>query len=206
VPEVVTGGIVPFQQLDRTKTSRELRGEAEVLHRQVLDLSGDTASLRRSSMVHELDAVAEEASRESPEVLLNRLAEAGMAWRDVARLVGVTVPAVQKWRRGGSITGANRLKLARIVGLLDVLKRNFVAEGVSWLEMPVKQGVCLSRLDLFANGSEDLVLELISDDGNEKAVDGILDRFNPRWRTTLVDDAFEAFVGGDGNMSVRPRR
>lgn len=33
--------------------------------------------------------------------MLSDLAELGFAWRDIARLVKVSVPAVQKWRKGG---------------------------------------------------------------------------------------------------------
>ena len=202
-----TGIFTPFapqEEITRTRTSREFKADAEILHRRAVDLTTDTAELRRSALVQDLADSTEEAARKAPEELLDEISDSGMSWRDVARILGITVPAIQKWRRGGTITGSNRLKLGEVAALLGVLERNMINQGVSWLEMPVKQGVGLTRLDLWAAGRKDLLLELISDDASRTSPDGVLDTFNPNWRTELVDNAFESFVAGDGAVSVRP--
>jgi hypothetical protein len=171
----------------------------------VTDLHSDTAGLRRRGLVDELEDRQQVVAASSRTDLLDVLSDAGFAWRDVARLAQVSVPAVQKWRRGEGMTGPNRYKMAKLVALLDVLANHFVSEPVSWLEMPVKEGVALSRLDLLVDNRFDLVLELLSDDGDPASAIGILDEFQPDWRDSLIDSAFETFVAADGVVSIRPR-
>ncbi|MGO1177876.1 MAG: hypothetical protein ACTIME_15300 [Cellulosimicrobium funkei] len=130
-----------------------------------------------------------------------------MAWRDVARLVGVSVPAVQKWRRGAGMTGENRLRLAGVVALLRCLERKMINAPVSWLEMPVLSDVSVTAMDMLAVDRVDLVLELATDDpilGHDRT--RVLDEFEPRWRETRVDDKFEVFEASDGLLSIRPRQ
>jgi hypothetical protein len=129
-----------------------------------------------------------------------------MSWRDVARVLGVSVPAVQKWRKGGEITGVNRYNLARLAAVLDLIADHLVLEAVSWLEMPIRHDVSLTRMDLLASNRHDLVLELVSDEASSTTPVAVLDAYDPAWRENLVDRAFEAFEAGDGRMSVRPKR
>jgi hypothetical protein len=207
-PNVSTGGRWPFSSvaIPSTRPTADLLDRAEVLHRQVSDLQSDTAGLRRRGLVHELEDRQQVVAASSGTDLLDVLSDAGFAWRDVARLAQVSVPAVQKWRRGEGMTGANRYKVAKVVALLDVLANHFVSEPASWLEMPVKDGVELSRLGLISEGRFDLVLELISDDGDPVSASAVLDEFRPDWRESLVDNAFEAYVASDGVVSIRPKR
>jgi len=208
ITSVSTGNLWPFSSvaIPSTRPTAELLDRAEVLHRQVSDLQSDTAGLRRRGLVRELEDRQEVVAASARTDLLEVLSDAGFAWRDVARLAQVSVPAVQKWRRGEGMTGPNRYRIAKVVALLDVLANHFVSEPVSWLEMPVKEGVELSRLDLVTQGRFDLVLELISDDGDPVSASAVLDEFRPDWRDSLVDNAFEAFVASDGVVSIRPRR
>jgi hypothetical protein len=204
---VSTGSLSPFAgvAIPRTRPSSDVLDRVEVLHRRVTDLHSDTAGLRRRGLVDELEDRQQVVAASSRTDLLDVLSDAGFAWRDIARLAQVSVPAVQKWRRGDGMTGPNRYKMAKLVALLDVLANHFVSEPVSWLEMPVKEGVELSRLDLLVNNRYDLVLELLSDDGDPSSAIGILDEFQPDWRDSLIDSAFETFVAADGVVSSRPR-
>jgi hypothetical protein len=204
--DVVTGGVSPFERvrIPNTRSSAAFLDETEVLHRRVRDLHADTAGLRRAGLVRDLDERQQSAAARGGPDLLRALGDAGMAWRDVARLVKVSVPAVQKWRRGEGITGANRLRLAKVVAMLEVLGEHFVNEQVSWLEMPVKEGVAISRLDMLAVDRYDLVLELLSDDDGVAPVEDVLDEFDPEWKQTRVDNAFETYVAADGVVSIRP--
>jgi ribosomal protein S12 methylthiotransferase accessory factor YcaO len=207
ISDVVTGGVTPFRQVQipKTRTSAERLDRVEVLHRQVGDLHLSTAGLRRRGLVDELEDRQQSVSAQSGVDLLSMVSEAGFAWRDVARLAHVSVPAVQKWRRGEGMAGGNRYQIAKVVALIEVLANHFVNDPVSWLEMPVKDGVALSRMDLLAENRFDLVLELVSDDDNPVSAAQVLDEHNPNWRTDLVDSVFETFTATDGIVSIRPR-
>jgi len=207
ISSVITGGVSPFGQVQipKTRTSAETLDGVEVLHRQVSDLFSSTAGLRRQGLLNELEDRQQNISAQSGLDLLTMLSEAGFAWRDVARLAKVSVPAVQKWRRGDGMAAGNRFRMAKVVALMEVLANHFVNDPASWLEMPVKDGVALSRLDLLANGRFDLVLELISDDDNPVSAALVLDEYAPSWRNDLVDDVFETFMASDGIVSIRPR-
>ena len=199
-----TGQRDVFAELPQTRRSSYFVDQTGVLHRQVRDLHENSASLRRDALVEDLEARQQEAAARDGVELLSVLSDSGLAWRDVAKLAGVTVPAVQKWRRGEGMSGVRRLALARIVAMLDVLGEHFVSDPASWLEMPVKDGVAISRLELLAQGRFDLVLLLIADDTAPVVeVDRILDEYDPDWRSTLIDDQFESFLASDGVVSIK---
>ncbi|WP_133542588.1 transcriptional regulator [Microbacterium sp. BK668] len=199
-----TGQRGVFAELPQTRRSAYFVDQIGVLHRQVRDLHESSASMRRDALVEDLDARQQEAAARDGVELLSVLSDSGLAWRDVAKLAGVTVPAVQKWRRGEGMSGARRLALARIVAMLDILGEHFVSDPASWLEMPVKDGVAISRLQLLAQGRFDLVLLLIADDTAPAVeVDRILDEYDADWRSTLIDDQFESFLASDGVVSIK---
>ena len=207
IHDVVTGGVSPFGQvfIERTRTSAEMLDQAEVLHRRVSDLQSESAGFRRERLLAELEDRQNLVAAQAGSDLLRTISEAGFAWRDVALLAQVSVPAVQKWRRGEGITGHNRHKLAKIVALLDLLDQHFVSDPVSWLEMPLREQMCLSRLDLLVDNRFDLVLELLSDDDGAGSLDALLDEYDPLWRDHFVDNNFESFVAADGIVSIRPK-
>jgi hypothetical protein len=103
-----TGSRNVFTNLPQTGSPFSLSDRADVLHRQVRDLHQDSASFRRVALLDELEARQQDAAAGDGVYLLSRLSDSGLAWRDVARLTGVTVPAVQKWRRGEGMTGVRR--------------------------------------------------------------------------------------------------
>jgi hypothetical protein len=204
--DVISGNVKPFGVvIPRTRSATGALDRVEVLHRRVRDLHADSADLRRQSLVSGLEERTESCAARPMEELLETVYDAGFAWRDVARIANVSVPAVQKWRRGDRSTGPNRYRVAKLVAFLDVLGDHFVTDCASWLEMPVKDGVEVSRLDLLAKNRFDLVLELISDDGDPVSAEDVLDEFEPRWRSAFVDATFETFLASDGVVSIRPK-
>jgi len=207
IHDVATGGVSAFGQvyIERTRTSAEMLDRAEVLHRRVSDLQSESAGFRRERLVAELEDRQNLVAAQNGIDLLTTLFDAGFAWRDIARLAQVSVPAIQKWRRGEGMTGTNRHKLAKIVALLDVLDQHFVSDPVSWLEMPLREQLSLSRLDLLANNRFDLVLELASDDDGNASIDALLDEYDTEWRDHFVDTSFETFIESDGIVSIRPK-
>ena len=177
----------------------------EHLHRQVSILREDVAGGRREALTLQLDGTTARWSKRGVKELLSGLRESGFSWRDVARVAGVSVPAVQKWRRGEGVNADNHLNLARIRAVLELLEDRGIEDPVSWLEMTVKQDVLLSKLDIIAMGRFDLVLELASDEFTSSSIDPLLNEFDPEWRSKFVDDRFESFVDSEGVVAIRSR-
>ena len=89
-----------------TRTSQdELAEHAGYLHSVTRVLSDGAAGFHHRTIEMQLRSRTEEAAKRSAPDLLNELADLGIAWRDIARMVGVTVPAVRKWRQGETATG-----------------------------------------------------------------------------------------------------
>jgi transcriptional regulator with XRE-family HTH domain len=134
--------------------------------------------------------------------LLDEIADLGFARRDVARLLGVTVQAIQKWRRGASATADNKAKLAGLLAACDLIAENYeIQEIASWFEMPIMPGVPISPIDLWVSQRPDLVFEYAS--GHTDA-DDTLTSWDLSWREKYGSD-FEVFRAADGHLSLRPK-
>lgn len=134
--------------------------------------------------------------------MLAELADLGFAWRDIARLVGVSVPAIQKWRKGGATTPDNRRRLAALLAACDLIERHRGVEDIGqWFEVPLLTSAPVTPIDLWAAGEYVLVFEYALEHNDAEA---ILDRFQPDWREQYDSD-YETFVAGDGQLSIRPR-
>lgn len=201
---VPTGGIDTQPSLPPSyETRSSLTRESSILRRQVKHLTEDSQTTHRNAITIELDDRSHRRARQAAQEILLELRGWGFAWRDVARIVGISVPALQKWRKGASPSGANRLKLARLVAIVEYVEEEFLINDVaSWFEMPIRTGVHLTALDLLANEREVLVIELASEQATPEKV---LDEFEAEWRTKLVDNAFEVFTASDGSKAIRPR-
>ncbi|MEO6626997.1 MAG: hypothetical protein ABIP03_00360 [Aquihabitans sp.] len=166
------------------------------------DLHKVTGELHQRSHYDEWNARTSQRGRSSAQDLLAELAGLGFAWRDVARLVGVSVPAIQKWRRGEGTTGANRQKVASLLAACDLVSKHYgIQEVASWFEMPILLGVPLAPIDLWAEGRHDLAFDYAS--GHMDA-DQVLATWDPQWRDRYRSD-FEVFRAEDGQLSVRPK-
>lgn len=204
-----TGGS-RYEWADIPQTGKPARahtaGQANVLLQEIADLHARADALARDSNASDLEQRQQLIMRELPSTeALTALSEYGFAWRDIARVVGVSVPAITKWRRGAGTTPENRAKIAKLLALLQILELKMVNEPASWLEMPLREGVAASRLDLLAAGRYDLVIDLASSPDLDTAITKALDGYDEDWRTTLVDDTFETFLADDGVVSIRPR-
>ncbi|OZE89943.1 hypothetical protein CH298_13235 [Rhodococcoides fascians] len=216
----ITGGdrfiLAPLPQTE--PTTRGLVDRTHVTLRQWEQLEGPVRQTARSAMLMdledrtskadaklELDQRTSERAKSLPSAGLDTLSDLGFAWRDVAALMGVSVAAVNKWRKGEGITGPNRLKLAKLLALLDMLEVRLVAEPASWLEMPIHEGVSVSPIDLLTANRYDLVLEYANHTTGAGDYQAILDEFNPNWREDSVDETFETFVDSEGIVAIRPK-
>jgi hypothetical protein len=195
-----------LDELPETTPSTSVFDRADVNYRQSAELHGQIRDTRRTAHLVEHESKTVERARCAPMHALETLADDGFAWRDIARVMGVSVPAITKWRKGAGVTGENRLKLARLLALIDMLSDRFIEEPASWLEMPIKAGVGITRMDLLERGRYDLVLELASTHTGDGTVGHVLNEAGQNWRETFVDNAFESYVAEDGVVSIRPKR
>jgi hypothetical protein len=173
-----------------------VRDKAELVRGDIARVHGETQAL-------ELDALAHERLRDGVDALLTELTEVrGLAWSQVARLVGVSVPAVRKWRlHQTDPTPDNRALLGGLAAFLDLFATRFlIQDPVGWLEAPLTQSN-LTGLDVYrTEGGPIGLLELA---GQRIDVDQLLDAQAPGWRARGAPDArFRIVRAGDGGRSV----
>jgi len=193
----------PAPQVDETQFSASLLTErAGAVRGHARQLTTDTEELHRDTTFHEWTTRTAARGRQAPTALLEELAELGFAWRDVARMVGVSVAAVQKWRRGERITGDNRRRVAGLLATCDLVAEHYlVREVASWFEMPLVPDAPVTPTDLYAAERNDLVFDYASGHSEPGAVLAV---FDPDWRARFRSD-FEVFTAADGQRSLRPK-
>ncbi|HSV66376.1 MAG TPA: transcriptional regulator [Mycobacteriales bacterium] len=173
-----------------------------VIRQQARDLHEATGELHQRSHYDEWTARTTQRGRSSTRELLDEFAELGFAWRDVARLVGVSVPAIQKWRRGEGTTGENRHKVASLLAACDLVADHYgIREVASWFEMPLLAGVPVTPIELWAGCRPDLVFDYASGHTDSEQV---LTSWDTTWRQRYRSD-YEVFRAGDGELSIRPK-
>lgn len=174
---------------------RELRGEHSALAPRIA-AAGDEAYRDEWSMR------TKNISKQTVPDVLNSLADRGFAWRDVARLVGVSVPAVSKWRRGEPVTAANAHRVYGLVAMCSLLEEHFDVQDVAtWFEVPLSVDAPITPADLWTLDRLDLLWQAAEDDVSGESV---LDQLDPQWRERYRSD-FETFRSSDGALSIRPR-
>lgn len=199
----------PELHVSRTRTIGDLVREAHDLTDQVghlrnvqAVLATDISDVHHRALRVQLDTHTTNISKRRPTELLAELNESGFGWRDVARMLGVSVPALRKWRQGESLTGENRRRIAGLVAFVEILSEDhLVANVASWMEMPVTSEVPLTGIDLYASGHLFTVLDLAS---QHIIPEQALDQADPGWRDRYQSD-FEVFRAGDGQPGVRLR-
>lgn len=133
--------------------------------------------------------------------LLENLSDLGFSWRSVARLAGVSIPALRKWRRGESASGENRYRVARVVAFCELVgERYFIDNIAGWLETPIHSDAPVSGLDLLAEDRFDLALRLAGDQSTDP--EQILDEVRPDWRERYSSEV-EVFIASDGLPALR---
>jgi DNA-binding transcriptional regulator YiaG len=199
-----TGGpVVSFEEPSVTGTSAAKLTERIGFGRsEVRELSERYQDLHKQSHFAEWDQRTAVRGKMAPADILAALGKLGFAWRDIARLVGASVAAVQKWRRGAGVSGDSRRRLASLLAACDLITEHYaVNEIASWFEMPLLRDVPVTPLDLYASGQHRLVFEYSSGHLDPEQV---LTEFNPGWRERYRSD-FEVYRAGDGELSIRPK-
>lgn len=178
-----------------------MANQAGALRTDVDRLSNNMAEIHSESLQIQVEARTDEAAKRSPADLLAELSEMGFSWTHIARLVGVSIPAIRKWRQGESLSGENRRSVARVVALVGVLEKDHIINDVpSWLEMPLA-GSRFTGLDVVEHGHMADLLEFAA---NHISGSDLLDSAVPSWRSDR-DERFEVVEAGDGERAIRLR-
>ncbi|MFD8075829.1 hypothetical protein ACFV3E_24630 [Streptomyces sp. NPDC059718] len=186
---------VAYQLGELTNATGSLRSSGK-------EVAKSTTELHQQALFIDWQHRTNERGKLAPKALLEEIAGLGFAWRDVARLIGVSVPAVQKWRRAGGVTGGNRRGLASLLAMCDLITEKYLIQEVaSWFEMPIYTDVPVTPIDLWAAGRRDLVLEHAN---GHSDTEQILNDYDPDWRERFRSD-FEVYLDSDGEMSIRPK-
>jgi hypothetical protein len=180
----------------------ELTERAGALSNRVQILHDDTADLHLNVILREWQAKSTDLVRRDMPTLLRQISDLGFAWRDTARLIGVSVPAVQKWRRGGAATGQSRFNAAAALAACELIAKHYMVQDVaSWFESPVLFGTPVTALDLYAARRPQLVFRLAAGNADPEEV---LSAFDPDWREHYRSD-FEVFGAEDGGLAIRAK-
>lgn len=177
-----------------------MRSVTRLLGDDVAQTARQAGEVHRQAFEAQLNLRARDLARRPASSLLDDIAGRGFAWRDIARLVGVSVPAVRRWRQGEPPTGSHLLAIARLLSLIDILRSDhLVAEVSSWMEMPLVPEARLTGIDLAAAGRFADLFDLAA--GHESP-EPLLDRWQPDWRERYQAE-FEIFEASDGEMGLR---
>lgn len=197
------GGVRGYSKSAPTGTYA-LSLRADYLRTNIDSLEGEIHEFHGEARVLDLNDRTFEKMKKSVPALLEELAtDRGMGWSDIAEVVGVSVSAVRKWRKGGEAGPDNRKGLAQIAAFLDVLEeKGLVQVPAAWMEMdlPLEPGYFIRPLDLYLEGHLIPLIDLVE---QRQSVVEMLDRVRPSWRSKRSD--FEVFTDSDGERSIRER-
>jgi len=183
-----------------TRTIDELVDEAGYL-RNVARVIGDgVGEVHRHAFEAQLNARTREVAKRSAVEMLDELAARGFAWRDIARLIGVSVPAVRRWRQGEPPTGPRLWTIARLLAFIDTLRTDHhVTDAAAWLEMPLVPSAPVTGIDMLTDGHYADVFDLAAE---HTTAEEVLDQYQPDWRERYRSD-FEVFEAADGELGIR---
>ena len=203
-PTGTSAGAVSDYAPSAPSETRALSLRADYLRTEVDMLGGEMQELHGAVREHDLADRTLEKSKKAVAALLQELAsDRGMGWSDIAEVVGVSVSAVRKWRKGGVASPESRSKLARIAALLDVLEEKGVIEDpAAWMEMnfTLEPGYFIRPLDLYLEGH---ITELIELAEQRQTTAQVLDQVRPNWRQSRSD--CEVYLDVDGERAIRRR-
>lgn len=83
----------------------------------------------------------------------------GFSWTSIAQASQVSVPALRKWRQGGSITRENRDSLTKLAVLCDRLAKLEIENPEAFLEGALWPDVPLKVLDVFIKDRSELIMD-----------------------------------------------
>jgi hypothetical protein len=196
-------------QVSKTRSIEDLVLEARELTEEMGHLrnvdaveASDLGDVHRLAFRVQLEAHTAKVAKRAPSELLGEINDLGFGWRDVARMIGVSVPALRRWRQGEPPTGEHRLHIAELAAFLHILSDDhLVADVASWMKMPISRDAPVTGIDLYVQGQRFEIFELA---GEHVTPHEALDRAEPDWRDRYRSD-YEVFFAGDGQPAIRLR-
>jgi hypothetical protein len=175
--------------------------DAYVVRRSASSKHDDAVDDHKSKYLDEWQRRAKQQSEKPPAAMLESLWASGPSWRDIARLLKVSVPAIQKWRAGEKMSTKNFAHLRDFMAAYDTIAANKPEIDVAgWLDVPILSDVPVTPQSLWTDGNPSLFFEYAL---GEMEPERALDHFDPDWRNRYREDGFETFVGDDGNLGIR---
>ncbi len=150
-------------------------------------VSAGEARSRRAPQLPALSLLTNKKAQDGSEALLEELAvDRGLGWTDIARLCGVSISAVRKWRSGGALAPERLRSLSKLAAFLDLVSGvGPTGDPVGWLMMPLVEQHTVTAADLYRAGLEEDILEHVQ---GHLSVDELLDRWSSSWRTDTRSD------------------
>jgi len=183
----------------KTRTGHVI-DQVQVLREQIVDLNTRAGDVHEESYLLWWETRADELMKLASTTVLDELSDLGFSWRDVAKMMRVSVPAVQKWRRDGGMTAESRRNLAELdAGCELIQERGQVEDVASWFEVPLHKGAPITPIDLWAAGEAKWVFKRAVENVSPET---ILDEVHSGWRERYTSN-FETFRDEDGQLSVR---
>lgn len=173
----------------------------------VRHLDRDAAEAHRRALDMALAERMSDKSKSPAGVLLVELsARWGFSWSSVADLLGVSIPALRKWRRGGGLAGENRVNLARLCAFSEILAENCaIPEPAVWLDTPLLPDRYVSPRKLYVLGTYAQV-GLLEFAGLHHSPYELLDRVEPDWRRRYPVREYIVSRVEDGGPAVSRRQ
>jgi len=123
----------------------------------------------------------------------------GLSWIDLAQLIGVTIPAIRKWRQGGSVSAENTERLRGLVAFLRTLKDLQISDPVNWMHSRlVPEEATVTPLHLYSEENTVKLLEFASQGGDSTY---LLNDLVPDWRARFRSE-FRVSEIGPGERAV----
>lgn len=188
-----------------TQTSPELI-DAEWRERRQ-HLAGQTKRASADHVAHYAEWLAEAAAGNTRRSVINLLTELsedrGVTWSDIAAALGISVPALRKWRKNVSgATPENHRALAELVAFFGVLAK-IVDSPARWMSMPLVDGFNVTPFDVYTREHAAKLLDLAAGNAGVTPT-GVLDSIAPGWRDRWRSE-YEVFEAADGELSMRRR-
>lgn len=181
------------------ETVRNISERAGYIRSTTTLLNGDATQIQRQAFGIQLETRTAQLVKQDPTILLDQLSDLGFAWRDIARMIGVSVPAQRRWRAGERPTGENRRAIARLLSFIQIIQEDhLVFEPASWMEVPIVSGVPITAINLYAAEHLELIFDLATEHMPPEVV---LDIVEPNWREKY-HSKWEVRIAEDGQPYI----
>jgi len=196
--------LVPPAKVSETNIDALVQTQAAYAARQrTHEQHSEAVENHQSNYLGEWQQRVKSHSERSHEDMLSSLWASGLSWRDIARLLKVSIAAVQKWRSGEKMAAKNFARLRDFMAAYDTVAAHKPGVDIaSWMDVPILTDVPVTPRNLWTDGDPNTFFEYALGDLKPEAA---LDVFDSEWRQRYRDDGFESFVGEDRLLSIRTK-